>query len=341
MYLIFLNDDHTARKKGPPMTAIRPMTAEDIPQVEHIIDTETAAEQQDAGEAGSEQPASRFVKSRFHKEPAGCFVAEDPPHGVIGSVLSIAWGSVAWLGPLAVHPEFSGKGVEQQLLQAVLDYWEPMTLSAQGVETRPASPTQIELYASRGFRPQFLTATLTGAVDPDRPREPIRQRSPSFELMRLSQLSDALEETMLANCRRISERHYPGLDYGKELQSVKELDLGDTLLLAVGERLYGFAICHVAPASEADADSCYVKALLIDPAIDDQETLLALVEACEGYARMHQLKTVRLGVNLACWEGYQAVAGRGYRMRQLRLRMVRPIDDLLSDPSPFHFNDWR
>jgi hypothetical protein len=56
---------------------------------------------------------------------------------------------------------------------------------------------------------------------------------------------------------------------------------------------------------------------------------------------MQQLKTVRLGVNLACLEGYQAVAARGYQMQQLWLRMVRPIDDLLSDPSPFHFNDWR
>ncbi|MGH8071273.1 MAG: GNAT family N-acetyltransferase [Candidatus Entotheonellia bacterium] len=323
------------------MTAIRPMTGEDIPQVERIIDAETAATRQDTGEAGSEPPGSRLVKSRFHKEPAGCFIAEDPAHGMIGSVLSIAWGSVAWLGPLAVHPEFSGKGVEQQLLHAVLDYWEPMALSAQGVETSPASPTQIELYASFGFRPQFLTATLIGAVDPDRPREPIRQRTPSFELIRLSQLSDALEETMLSNCRRISERHYPGLDYSKELQSVKEFHLGDTLLLAVGERLYGFAICHAAPGSEADADSCYVKALLIDPAIDDQETLLALVEACEGYARTVKLTTVRLGVNLACWEGYQAVAARGYQMQRVRLRMVRPIDELLSDPSPFHFNDWR
>jgi GNAT superfamily N-acetyltransferase len=323
------------------MIAIRPMTADDIPQVERIIDADTAARRMDTSEAGPEQPGSRLVKSRFHKEPAGCFAAEDPTHGVIGAVLSIAWGSVAWLGPLAVHGEFVGKGVEQQLLQAVLDYWEPMILSAQGVETSPESPAQIELYASLGFRPQFLTATLVGAVDPDRPREPIRQRSPSFELIRLSQLSDALEETMLSQCRRISERHYPGLDYGKELHSVKDLDLGDTLLLAVGERLYGFAICHTAPGSEADTDSCYIKALLIDPAIDDQETLLALVEACEGYARMHKLKTVRLGVNLACWEGYQAVAARGYQMRQLRLRMVRPIDELLSDPSPFHFNDWR
>ena len=323
------------------MAAIRPMTADDIPQVERIIDTEAAADRQDSAEAGSGQPGSRLVKSRFHKEPEGCFVAEDPADGMIGSVLSTAWGSVAWLGPLAVRPEFSGKGIEQQLLQAVLDYWEPMALSAQGVETSPSRPTQIERYASFGFRPQFLTATLIGAVDPDGPREPIRQRTPSFELIRLSQLSDALEETMLSNCRRISERHYPGLDYGKELQSVKDLHLGDTLLLGVGERLYGFAICHATPGSEAETGSCYVKALLIDPAIDDQETLLALVEACEGYARMQQLKTVRLGVNLACWEGYQAVAARGYHVQQLQLRMVRPIDDLLSDPSPFHFNDWR
>jgi GNAT superfamily N-acetyltransferase len=323
------------------MTAIRPMTADDIPQVERIIDTETAASRKDASEAGIGPHGSGLVKSRFHKEPSGCFVAEDPTHGMIGSVLSITWGSVAWLGPLSVHPEFSGKGVERQLLRAVVDYWEPMTLSAQGVEASPASPAQIELYTSFGFRPQFLTATLVGAVDPDGPREPIRQRSPSFELIRLSQLSDTLEETMLSQCRRISERHYPGLDYSKELESVKALHLGDTLLLAVGERLYGFAICHAAPESEADADSCYVKALLIDPAIDDQETLLALVEACEGYARMQKLKTVRLGVNLACWEGYQAVAARGYQMRQLQLRLVRPIDDLLSDPSPFHFNDWR
>jgi GNAT superfamily N-acetyltransferase len=323
------------------MTAIRSMTADDISQVERIIDSETAARPPDTGASRSEQRDGRLIKSRFQKEPAGCFVAEDPAQGLIGAVLSIAWGGVAWLGPLVVQPEFSGRDIEAQLLQAVLAYWEPMGLSMQGVETRPANPSDIEFYAAFGFRPQFLTATLIGDVDPAGPREPIRQRSPSFELIRLSQLSDALEETMLANCRRISERHYPGLDYGKELQSVKELNLGDTLLLAVGERLYGFAICHVAAGSEADAESCYVKALLIDPAIDDQETLLALIEACEGYARMHQLKTLRLGVNLACWEGYQAVAARGYQLRQLRLRMVRPIDDLLSDPSPFHFNDWR
>jgi N-acetylglutamate synthase-like GNAT family acetyltransferase len=323
------------------MAVIRPMTADDIPQVERIIAAETAGRRGETGEAGPDQTAGGLVKSRFHKEPAGCFVAEGPTLGMMGAVLSITWGTIAWLGPLAVHPKFSEEGLEQQLLRAVLAYWEAMTLSAQGAETSPDTPAQIELYASFGFRPQFLTATLVGAVDPDGPREPVRQRSPSFELIRLSQLSDALEETMLSQCRRISERHYPGLDYGKELQSVKELDLGDTLLLAVGERLYGFAICHAAPESEADADSCYVKALLIDPAIDDQETLLALVEACEGYARMQKLKTVRLGVNLACWEGYRAVAGRGYQMRRLRLRMVRPVDELLSDPSPFHFNDWR
>jgi predicted N-acetyltransferase YhbS len=322
------------------MTVIRPMTAEDMPQVERLMEADAARRKTLQG-TDTGQPGGRLLQNRFHKEPAGCFVAEDATRGVIGSVLSVNWGSLAWLGPLAVLPEFSAQGVDSQLVQAVLEYWEPMGLSAQGVEISPNDPAQITLYAALGFRPQFPTATLTADVDPDGPRQPIRQRSPSFELIRLSELADALEETMLAGCRRISERHYPGLDYGKELHSVKDLELGDTLLLAVGERLYGFAICHTADASEAEPGSCYVKALLIDPAIDDQETLLALVEACEGYARMQQLKTVRLGVSLACWEGYQAVAARGYQIQTLRLRMVRMVDDLLSDPSPFHFNDWQ
>jgi GNAT superfamily N-acetyltransferase len=323
------------------MAVIRPMAPDDMPQVERLIDAAAAARGQGTGAPAAEPAGSRIVQNRFQKDPAGCFVADYPAHGLVGAVLSIAWGSVAWLGPLVVHPEFQGKGLEPKLLQAVLEYWEPMSLSLQGVETDPTSPGEVEFYTSFGFRPQFLTATLIGAVDPDEARAPIRQRSPSFELHRLSELSDALEETMLANCRRIAERHYPGMDYSKELQSVKNGPLGDTLLLGVGERLYGFAICHATSGSEAEADHCYVKALLIDPAIDDQETLLALVEACEGYARAQHLKTVRLGVNLACWEGYQAVAARGYRMGQLRLRMVRPIDDLFSDTSPFHFNDWR
>jgi hypothetical protein len=150
-----------------------------------------------------------------------------------------------------------------------------------------------------------------------------------------------MEETMLAQCRRIADRHYPGLDYQKELQSVKDGGLGDTLLLAVGERLYGFAVCHTSDTSEADPQTCFVKALLIDPAIDDQETVLALIEGCEGYARMQKLETVRIGVNLACWEGYRAVSERGYRMHHLGLRMVRPVGELLSDPSPFHFNEWQ
>jgi GNAT superfamily N-acetyltransferase len=321
------------------MITVRPMIAEELPQVERIIDAASAAWRKHTHEP--EPIASRIAKNRFHKEPAGCFVAEDPTCGGTGAVFSVTWGSVGWLGPLAVSPEFWGKGVEQQLIRAVLEHWEPMPLSAHGVETWPDSPAQIELYASFGFRPQFLTATLVGAVDPASPRAPIRQRSPQFELIRLSQLTKAMEETMLEQCRRISERHYPGLDYHKELQGVRDLNLGDTLLLAVGQRLYGFAICHATEVSEAAGKECYVKALLIDPAIDDPETLLALVEACEGYARMQKLETVRLGINLACWEGYLALAGRGYHMQRMRVRMVRPVGEILSDPSPFHFNDWQ
>ncbi|MBI3326830.1 MAG: hypothetical protein HYZ81_09030 [Nitrospinae bacterium] len=323
------------------MTRIRPMTAADIPQVERITDEALAAWLRQTRETEPGQIVSYLIQSRFHKDPAGCFVVEDPARRVKGAVMSVSWGSVSWLGPLAVLPDLLGQGIEGQLIDAVLTYWEPLSLSAQGLETFPDSPGHVGLYASFGFRPQFLTATLVGAVDPAGPREPVRERTPRLELVRFSQLAAAMQETMLAQCQRISDRHYPGLDYTKELRCVVDLNLGDTLLLAVGERVYGFAICHTAQASEAGGTTCYVKALLIDPAIDDRETLLALVKACEGYARMHKLDTVRIGVNLACWEGYLTLAERGYQMRHVRVRMVRPVGEILSDPSPFHFNDWR
>lgn len=323
------------------MTLIRPMTAADVPTVERLLDAASAAWHTHFDASEPLESGRRLVKNRFHKDPGGCFVAEDASTGLTGAALSIAWGSIAWLGPVAVHPDSWGTEIESQLIRAVLEHWESLALSAQGIETFPNSPAHIERYTALGFRPQFLTANLVGEVDPDGPRQPVRQRTPSFELIRLSQLTEAMEETMLSQCRRIAERHYPGLDYSKELQSVKELGLGDTLLLAVGERLYGFAICHTDAASEADATECYVKALLIDPAIDDAETLLALIEACEGYARLQKLATVRVGLNLACWEGYLALAERGYHMERLRVRLVRPVDELMSDPSPFHFNDWR
>ena len=323
------------------MSTIRAMRADDTSRAAQLLDAASRSRPQPPGEGEPVGIGSRLIGSRFHKEPAGCFVAEDPTRGLIGVVLSVSWGSVAWLGPLLVLPELAGQGIEQQLIQAVLDYWEPLQLSAQGSETPPDSPAHLSLFTSLGFRPQFLTATLVGAVDPVGPREPVRQRTPSFELLRFSQLPEAMQETMQAGCRRISERHYPGLDYTKELRCVLELNLGDTLLLAVGERLYGFAICHTTQPSESGGASCYVKALLVDPAIDDPETLLALIEACEGYARLQKMETVRVGVNLTCWEGYQILAARGYQLRELQVRMIRPLDDLLSDPSPFHFNDWR
>ena len=156
------------------MIVIRPMTAEDMPQLERLMDADADRRKTLRG-TDTGQPGGRILQNRFHKEPSGCFVAEQATHGVIGSVLSVSWGSLAWLGPLTVLPEFSAQGIDAQLVQAVLEYWEPMGLSAQGVEISPNDPSQITLYASLGFRPQFPTATLTGDVNPDAPRQPNSQ----------------------------------------------------------------------------------------------------------------------------------------------------------------------
>ena len=61
------------------MIAIRPMTADDNPQVERITDAAAAAWLKQDRETELNPLGSRVIAGRFQKEPAGCFVAEDPP----------------------------------------------------------------------------------------------------------------------------------------------------------------------------------------------------------------------------------------------------------------------
>src|SRR5688572_22979242 len=108
------------------MTLIRPMTAADVPAVERLLDAASAAWRTHFDASEPLESGKRLVKNRFHKDPAGCFVAEDASAGLTGAALSITWGSIAWLGPVVVHPDARAAEVESQLIGAVLEHWEPM-----------------------------------------------------------------------------------------------------------------------------------------------------------------------------------------------------------------------
>src|SRR6185503_10462888 len=54
----------------------------------------------------------------------------------------------------------------------------------------------------------------------------------------------------LAECRELSKRLYPGLDFTRELQLTLDLQVGDASLVRRENRLAGFALWHSAPLAE-------------------------------------------------------------------------------------------
>jgi predicted N-acetyltransferase YhbS len=74
---------------------------------------------------GLKSPASNFgdrdlVRTRWRTNPDAAFAAELDGRRV-GSNFATNWGSVAFLGPLSVHPELWKEGIGSQLLEPSME----------------------------------------------------------------------------------------------------------------------------------------------------------------------------------------------------------------------------
>src|SRR3954454_2524754 len=76
-----------------------------------------------------------------------------------------------------------------------------------------------------------------------------------------SQLSRADKEGSLIECKGLTSAIYSGRDLKREINSVGEQCLGDTIWIrdATTTELWGFGVAHFGPASEAGSVSCYIK----------------------------------------------------------------------------------
>lgn len=91
------------------------------------------------------------IRSDFERflayEPEGCFVAEEES-GPVGTVTTIAYGPVGWIGCLIVVPEKRGHGTGTALMKQAISY-----LQMKGVQVirLDADPPGMPLYRRVGF----------------------------------------------------------------------------------------------------------------------------------------------------------------------------------------------
>ncbi len=271
-----------------------------------------------------------YVRTRWHADPSAALAA-DVDGSLAGSNLLTRWGSFGFFGPLTVQPQLSNRGIAQHLMGATIDMLDAWQVSDAGLFTFADSPRHIHLYQKFGFWPRFLTAVLSKSPD-ERAAAPFT---------RYSQASESERSAVVDACRELTTLIYDGLDVEREIRSVYSQRLGETVLLAGGDSLDAFAVCHLGEGTEAGAQTCYLKFAATRPGRDAEEVFEQMLDACEALARQQGLQRMEAGVNLNRRRVYRSMLRRGFRADSYGISMHRPDSPAYNRPDVYIVDDLR
>jgi len=271
-----------------------------------------------------------LVRSRWRARHVAAFAAT-LDGGLVGSNVATRWGSVGYFGPLTIRPDLWDRGIGAKLMAPVMARFEAWQIAHAGLFTFAHSTKHVGLYERFGFAARYLTAIMAKApAAPD-----------SGGGQRFSALAPEQQQEALRGCRAVTDSLFAGLDLSGEIELVRDLGLGDTVLIVDGAGVSGFAICHYGPASEAGAGTCLVKFGAVRPGPSAERAFDHLIDACEALAVQAGLPTVMAGANMGRPEAYGQLKRRGYRAAFQGVTMHRPNEAGDSRPGAYVIDDWR
>lgn len=217
-------------------------------------------------------------------------------------------GVEGWMGPLAVRPDRQGLGLGKAIIRSAVEWMVEQGVRVIGLETMPRTVENIGFYSKQGFVPGHLTITLTGDV----------QRSVRGRFTRLSESSQRERTMWLNRLQATLDGVLPGYDFTRELELTSQLSLGDTVVIAAGTEVSGFAVYHAVPLAEGrPGDELRVLKLYAD----SLEAFDKLVVALESCAAKHKLRRLAVRCQTVYHRAYRYLIERGYRTRWTDLRM--------------------
>jgi len=316
-----------------PEVVVRPLVERDLAEADHIIRLAFGTF------LGAPDPAhfmgdTDFARTRWKVDPSAVVAAECDGK-LIGSSFAANWGSFGFLGPLTVHPEYWDRGVGQQMLLPTMAIFDRWGCRHVGLHTFSHVPKHMVLYRKFGFWPRNLIAVMSkevvsasSAVHPDA----------SY----FSDVGDKSQPQALAACREVTDATFEGLDLSREIRSVVDQRLGDTVLVWEGSKLAGFAVCHVGPRTEAGTGICYVKFAAVHPGRHAGADLYRLIDACESLARSRSARKILAGVNLARRGCFDRLFKLGFRTETQGVAMETGDETSgYNHADVFVLDDWR
>jgi GNAT superfamily N-acetyltransferase len=308
---------------------VRPLAAEDLDEADRICRVAFGTFLR------VPEPATFFgdaelVRTRWKADPGAALAAELDGR-LAGSNFAANWGSVGFFGPLSIAPEYWNRAIAQRLLDATMDLFAAWETRHVGLFTFAHSAKHVGLYQKYGFWPRFLTAIMSGPVDPG-------SRSGAI---RVSGVGEEDLAGVMTAVRELTDAVYPGLDLSREIEAVRAQRLGDTVLIDDGAGLQGVAICHVGAGTEAGSGACYVKFGAVRPGPDAEHRFGLLIDACRGLAAERGASVLVAGANAGRDRAWQVLAGRGFRRDFQGVTMHRPNEAGYSTSDSYVIDDWR
>jgi GNAT superfamily N-acetyltransferase len=271
---------------------------------------------------------ANYARTRYLADPPAALTAEINGR-IVGSNFALDWGSAGIFGPLTVHPDYWDQGVARLLLDRTMEIFERWGTRHMGLFTFAQSAKHVHLYQKYGFWPRYLTAVMSKEVG----------KVKGAEATSYSQLSPEKQKEMTRECARLTGSILEGLDLKKEIESVQNQRLGDTLMLKADGGIAAMAICHSGPGTEAGSGACYVK---FGAARPGSETIFeSLLDACEQYAKSQKAARLVAGANTGRHNAYRKMIERGFRTDMLGIAMHRPNEPGYNREDVYVIDDWR
>lgn len=280
------------------MINIRPMTLEDIPQVQNVGQTSWSdMATRDTGHTIQYPKRSEELMRAYLKyDPEGCIVADDNGR-IVGSAFCHMWGSTGWVGPLEVLPEYQNKKIGKALLSACWSYLSPCRIC--GLETSPKSEKNMHFYTTAGYSAgqSVLVADklLTPGCD-----------------TRASEMKSISDFNVSEVCNKVCN----GFDLTNEVNSAID---------GLGHVFYtkdGFAILQTFSRGD-NLNYASVKALILDPDCKRPvQALFDLLSTCESKAYDLNKQSLMLRFSLEHSELASILPSMGYTYKAVNIRMT-------------------
>jgi GNAT superfamily N-acetyltransferase len=310
--------------------SIRPLTEDDLPGVDVVrrVALGTLFGLPKPIEYGGD---SDVVRTRWISDPSAAFVA-DVDGKPVGSIFAAKWGSVAIVGPLTVHPKVWDHNIGTRLLEPTMQLLERWGPSHAGMHSAVHSPKHIRLFRKFGFWTRCLIEVMS---------KPVEETRPDASLRLFSELSAEKKDAALPACLSVTESVYPGLDVSREIRAVDAQGLGDTALFYDDGELYGFAVCHWGPGSEAGTGRCYVKFGAVRRGAGAGAQFQRMLRACEVLAASRGASRLVAGINCDRHDACRLMIAHGFRTESVGVAMHRPYKPAYNRNDVYVIDDWR